>query len=70
MAEHECQYCHKPIGYERRFYFLPSEQGTTSQGSTRGELVHAACHEDAIATEQQKGRLEEALRREAIHADN
>jgi len=61
MAKQECRYCRKPIGYDRRFYILPSEQN-----ATRGELVHATCHEDAIVTEQEKQILAEILNEGAI----
>lgn len=40
MARTKCVYCDQAIGYETRFY--KDDKG----------LVHAECHEDAIAKEQ------------------
>jgi hypothetical protein len=42
LAKLKCRYCKKSIGFERRFYFLPSKV------STRGELVHAVCYEEHV----------------------
>lgn len=53
LAEQICRYCHKPIGYDRQFCRVP-------------ELVHATCHEDAIATEREKELLVETLNRGAM----
>ncbi len=39
-AESECRYCGEPIGYEIRFYRLP-----TRDGEGRSRLVHARCEE-------------------------
>lgn len=46
MVSQVCKYCKKEIGYDTRFYVLPFERD-----HTRGELVHALCHEDAIEEE-------------------
>lgn len=49
MAAYECLYCHKPIGYDTRFYLLPLARTVLP-----GELVHAACYEEIITLEQMR----------------
>ncbi len=40
LVESECRHCFEPIGYEARFYRLPSDP-------RRPRFVHALCEEEA-----------------------
>lgn len=46
MAMSRCQYCGKVIGYDRRFYIMPTKTAGQAQ------LAHALCHEEAVEKER------------------
>lgn len=45
MANFICNYCKKPIGYERGFYILAMDGDPKSRDR---ELVHSSCYQDFI----------------------